>query len=183
MLTKSTAITVIYGYLLIMVFREYEQITQTYPLAFAKAISQTTAPKPVNFIYVSGEGATTTPSFMTQHWARIKGLTEASLLALSKDIPYSNLRAITLRPGGVDPTFHKEIHEYVPGKPLMMKALEVVALPPLRAVWPKMISPTKDLGRVLTELAMGKGEAHEGEGVSGEGRTLSNVAMRRLAGI
>jgi len=38
---------------------------------------------------------------------------------------------------------------------------------------------------VLTELAMGDGAAHSEEksGVSGEGRTLSNVAMRRLAGI
>jgi hypothetical protein len=61
--------------------------------------------------------------------------------------------------------------------------LEVVALPPLRAVAKGMISPTKDLSRVLTDLAMGNGEPLEGKGIDGEGRTISNVGMRRLAGI
>lgn len=60
---------------------EYEAITHTYPLAFAKAISKTTSPDPINFIYVSGEGATTTPGTLTQHWARIKGETERDLLS------------------------------------------------------------------------------------------------------
>ena len=45
------------------------------------------------------------------------------------------------------------------------------------------ISPTKDLGRVLTDLAMGDGKPLSGVGISGDGRTISNVAMRRLAGI
>jgi hypothetical protein len=30
---------------------------------------------------------------------------------------------------------------------------------------------------------MGNGEKQEGEGVSGEGRTLNNAALRRLAGL
>ncbi|KAE9378449.1 hypothetical protein N431DRAFT_541902 [Stipitochalara longipes BDJ] len=164
---------------------EYEQITNTYPQAFARALSQTTSPKPLNFIYVSGEGATTTPGLFTQHWARIKGLTEASLLALSKDSAYSNLRPISLRPGGVDPTFHTEVHEYIPRRAGLMGLFEKVALPPLRAGLPSMISPTKDLGRVLVELASGDGAVHSEKesGVSGEGRTLNNAAMRRLAGI
>lgn len=46
-----------------------------------------------------------------------------------------------------------------------------------------MVSPTKDLGRVLCELALGDGKPLEGKGVSGEGRTLNNVGMRRLAGL
>lgn len=54
----------------------------------------------------------------------------------------------------------------------------------LRTAIPGLMSPTKDLGRVLVELAMGDGKAlDENEGVSGEGRTLNNKAMRRLAGI
>jgi hypothetical protein len=165
--------------------REYEQITHTSPLAFARAISQTTSPKPLNFIYVSGEGATTTPSFLTQHWARIKGQTESDLLALSKDPAFQNLRPLSLRPGGVDPTYHQEIHEYIPKKVGLAKAAESALLPPLRVLLPRMISPTRELGKVLVELAMGDGGAKdEGEsGVSGEGRTLSNVAMRRLAGL
>jgi hypothetical protein len=148
-------------------------------------LSKTTSPKPLNFIYVSGEGATTTPSFLTQHWARIKGLTESSLLSLSKDPSYANLRPISLRPGGVDPTYHKEIHDFVPKRSVLMKVFEGAALPVVRGCLPSMISPTRELGKVLVELATGDGVAQkEGEsGVSGEGRTLSNVAMRRLAGI
>jgi hypothetical protein len=46
-----------------------------------------------------------------------------------------------------------------------------------------MISPTKDLARVLTELAMGDGAPLQGKGVDGEGRTIANVGMRRLAGL
>lgn len=55
--------------------------------------------------------------------------------------------------------------------------------PVLRGLSSGMVSPTKDLSRVLTELAMGDGKALEGHGVEGEGRTISNVGMRRLAGI
>ncbi len=64
-----------------------------------------------------------------------------------------------------------------------MKAFETVLLPTFRVLMPKMISPTRDLARVLTDLACGDGGAVEGSGVSGEGRTLNNAAMRRLAGI
>lgn len=46
-----------------------------------------------------------------------------------------------------------------------------------------MSSPTRELGRVLTELAMGDGEALKGEGVEGEGRTVTNKGFRRLAGL
>lgn len=56
-------------------------------------------------------------------------------------------------------------------------------LPVFRTTWPGMVSPTKDLGRVLCELALGDGKPLEGKGVSGEGRTLNNVGMRRLAGL
>lgn len=173
------------GVILIYEFREYETITNTYPLAFAKALAKTTAPKPLNFIYVSGEGATTTPSFLTQHWARIKGMTEASLLSLSKESEYSNLRPISLRPAGVDPTYHEEVKPYIPQRTGIMGAFEKAALPVLRPLLPSMISPTRELGKVLVELACGDGAAHkEGEsGVSGEGRTLNNAAMRRIAGI
>jgi hypothetical protein len=66
-----------------------------------------------------------------------------------------------------------------------MKAFEGAVLPVVRGCLPSMISPTRELGKVLVELACGDGAAQkEGEsGVSGEGRTLNNVAMRRLAGL
>jgi len=46
-----------------------------------------------------------------------------------------------------------------------------------------MHSPTRELGKVLTELAASRGERLEGSGVEGEGRTVSNVGIRRLAGL
>lgn len=46
-----------------------------------------------------------------------------------------------------------------------------------------MISPTKDLASVLTGLASSDGAALEGKGVEGEGRTINNIGMRRLAAI
>ena len=60
-------------------------------------------PKPFKFVYVSGEGATTSPGIFTAHFGLIKGRTEAALLTLSKDSSYANLRVFSLRPGGVDP--------------------------------------------------------------------------------
>lgn len=55
--------------------------------------------------------------------------------------------------------------------------------PVMRGLWNNMVSPTRELGQVLVDLAMGDEKPLEGKGVSGEGRTLSNVALRRLAGI
>jgi hypothetical protein len=85
----------------------------------------------------------------------------------------------------VDPTFHTEVKDFVPSRTGAMGVVEKAMWPVFRGLLPSMMSPTKELGKVLVELAMGDGGAHkEGEsGVSGEGRTLSNVAMRRLAGI
>ncbi len=116
----------------------------------------------------------------------MKGRTESDLLALSKDSAFSNLRPFSLRPGGVDPAEHKEIHSFIPQKKAAwVKALDGVMFPVLYATLPRMISPTRDLARVLTDLALSDGKAfgEKEEGVSGEGRTLNNVAMRRLAGL
>jgi len=64
-----------------------------------------------------------------------------------------------------------------------LKLAESALVPVLKAVYIGMLSPTRDLGRVLTDLAVGDGEPLVGPGVSGEGRTVNNAAMRRLAGI
>ncbi len=64
----------------------------------------------------------------------------------------------------------------------MQKAVEGL-LPVFRGLVPSMISPTRDLAKVLTDLAMGDGAPLQGKGVDGEGRTVSNVGMRALAGI
>jgi hypothetical protein len=164
--------------------REYQKITFDYPLAAAKAFTTLSdPPKPFKFVYVSGEGATTSPGIFTAHFGLIKGRTEAALLALSKEPTYANLRPFSLRPGGVDPTFHLEVHAWIPPRKGLLKLADKTLLPVLRGMGPSMLSPTKDLSRVLTDLAMGNGEPLEGKGVEGEGRTVSNVGIRRLAGI
>lgn len=163
--------------------REYVKITHTYPLTFARALAQTTAPKPINFIYVSGEGATTSPGRFTPIFGVTKGRAEADLLALSKDPALGNLRPFSVRPGGVDPSAHGEIDGFVPQKKGIERVFQSVLLPGIKAVMPSMLSPTRDLGRYLSELAMGDGGALSGVGVEGEGRTVTNAGFRRLAGL
>jgi hypothetical protein len=48
---------------------------------------------------------------------------------------------------------------------------------------PSKMSPTAPLSKVLVELAMSNGKPLTGDGISGEGRTISNAGMRRIAGI
>ncbi|TVY46724.1 hypothetical protein LOCC1_G002852, partial [Lachnellula occidentalis] len=116
--------------------REYIEITHTYPLLFARALASSTAPKPVTFIYVSGEGATTSPGRFTPIFGLTKGRTEVDLLALSKEAG-SNLRAISLRPGGVDPTYHEEIAGFYPQR-TGIEGFGPLILPVLRTVYSAM---------------------------------------------
>jgi hypothetical protein len=164
---------------------EYERITITYPLAFARALSTTTSPKPVNFVYISGEGATTTPSFYTPRFGVVKGRAEASLLALSKDSAFSNLRPYTFRPGGVDPTAHDEIKSFLPTRNGLMKKAEGVLIVGLQKLTPGLLSPTRELGAFAIKLASGDGERYEEgtPGVNGEGRTINNGGFRKLMGL
>lgn len=119
----------------------------------------------------------------TPYFGRIKGHAESELLKLSTQQEYSSLKPYSLRPGGVDPKQHQEIHEWIP----KWKGFKAVYLPPMlaavRAVGPSVLSPTRDLGRVLVVLAMSDGEKLDGVGISGEGRTISNAGMKRLAGL
>ena len=163
--------------------REYEIITYDYPMAAAKAFATLNSPKPFKFVYVSGEGATTTPGRLTARFGIVKGRTEAALLALSKDPTYPTFKPYSLRPAGVDARNHPEIHGYIPATTVLMKCLQAVFFTVVSPVFQGTVSPTKDLGRVLTELAASDGEPLEGKGVEGEGRTISNAGMRRLAGI
>lgn len=116
---------------------------------------------------------------MTQSWAKVKGQTEAALRTLGTTYP--SLKPYSVRPALVDPTFQPEIKQYL-GR-TTARTLNGYLSGPMRSLWPSMVSPTKDLGRVLCDLALGDGQPIEGKGVSGEGRTISNVAVRRMAGL
>ncbi len=130
---------------------------------------------------ITGEGATTKPGMLTPMFGKVKGEAEAALIELSKTTP--SLKPFSLRPGGVDPAFQPEIHPFIPKLPPWKQRIYGVLAPIVRGVYSNGISPTKDLGRVLTELAMGDGKPLEGKGISGEGRTIANIGMRRLAGL
>ncbi|KAL2862962.1 uncharacterized protein BJX67DRAFT_385195, partial [Aspergillus lucknowensis] len=141
-----------------------------------------------NFVYVSGEGATQTPGPLTPFFGRIKGQCETALIDLSKKHP--SLRPYSVRPAYVDPAHDPKVLEAMRRRPdqqtLTKKALHTVMGPVMRGIFTKSDSPTQHLGRFLTDVARGDGapfKAGEGEGVSGGGWIISNVAFRRAVGI
>lgn len=118
----------------------------------------------------------------TPRYGKVKGQAERALLELSRATP--SLKPYSVRPAAVDATFHEEIHPFMPRqKQLAIRAGNAVLLPVFRAVYTKMVSPTKELGQVLVDLALSDGEPLQGKGVLDEGRTILNVGIRRLARI
>lgn len=180
MLTKSEA--------------EYDEITRQYPLEAAKEFSEKLGAKQVNFVYVSGEGATPKPGLFTQMFGRIKGRTETELIKLMES--QGCLKIYNARPGGVDAGADKdqkvveELTNAVDGgtggqtrSGMGMVVASAVLLPVLRkGVYKGMHSPTEELSKVLVELAVGDGEPVHVKGVEANGRTLPNVVLRRLGG-
>jgi hypothetical protein len=76
----------------------------------------------------------------TAHFGVIKGRAEAALLALSKEDGYKLFKPYSLRPGGVDPSKHPEIKEFIPKKSGLAKKGEEWLIPPIRAVYPVSLS-------------------------------------------
>lgn len=104
------------------------------------------------------------------------------MLDLSKSNP--SLKPYSVRPGFVDSKNDPAILPFTSGRKSFMKhSVEVVLGPVFRAALPSQCSPTQQLGKVIAELAMSEGKPLEGSGVSGEGRTIANVGLRRLAGL
>lgn len=164
----------------------YVKITKEYPLAAAKSFSNLNAGsgKPFNFVYVSGEGATLSPGMFTPIFGRVKGETEKALLEMSKSDEYKLLRPYSARPGAVDGSSQPEIWEPMKQRRSMWWNLMMyVLMPPIRMLYKDGHAPTPELGKALTELAMGDGKPLDGVGIEGEGRTIRNVGLRRLAGL
>jgi hypothetical protein len=84
-----------------------------------------------------------------------------------------------VRPGGVDWTAHPEIHAFIPKQALYKRMM----IPAFNLGYKGIMTPTRQMGRVFTELAMSRGERLEGSGVEMEGTLLSNVGIRRLSGL
>ncbi|KAF1845609.1 uncharacterized protein K460DRAFT_366460 [Cucurbitaria berberidis CBS 394.84] len=156
---------------------EYTQITRDYPLAAAKAFSTLHPDSPFTFVHASGEGATQTPGIFTPIFGRVKGQIETALFEFGKQTP--NLKVYNVRPGAVDWTNHPEIHPFMPKQAMYKKAL----IPPLNVVYKGLMTPTQPMGRIMTELAMSKGEPLEGSDIEMEGRLVRNAAIRRMSGL
>lgn len=156
---------------------KYVEITRDYALSAAKAFSTLHPESSFTFVFVSGEGATQTPGMFTPLFGRVKGQTEQELFEFGKANP--QLRVYNVRPAGVDWRHHAEIHPFIPALPAWRK----VMLGPVGAVYKNMITPTKPMGKILTELALSKGEPLQGEDIQMQGRLVPNVAIRRMAGI
>ena len=174
----------------------YVTITHTWPVAAARAFA--TLARRFNFVYVSGEGATQTPSFLTPFFGRVKGDAETSLLRLlhysgdgviGKTKPRENgtentdlgLQCHSVRPGFVDAAGHDEIRPYVPQPPLLHALSEVLLGPIIRNVIPSMHSPTTELGKVLVQLAGGEGMPDKHRVGTEAGRIFNANTIRTLA--
>lgn len=156
---------------------QYYEITHDYTLAAAKAFSTLHPSTPFTFVYVSGEGATQTPGMFTPIFGRVKGETEASLLEFHKQ--NSNFNVYNVRPAGVDWREHPEIHPFMSHQAMYKRAL----LPVIEAVYKPMLTPTRPLGKILTELAMSMGAPLEGKDIQMDGHLVPNSAIRRMAGL
>ncbi|KAK4208845.1 nucleoside-diphosphate-sugar epimerase [Rhypophila decipiens] len=172
---------------------DYTKITKDYALNFCRAFQQahSQSNKPFNFVYVSGYGSTFTPRFWTPFYGKVKGETELELAAMRRE--NSLFKSMTARPNVIDPHQHPEILPYLPSDtPAMKPSLGlIVKFASQCAKWAH--SPTQPLGKVLTELAMGRldgqiekevGEKKGGvERLDGRFVVLENSALRRLAGL
>ncbi|KAI1487647.1 nucleoside-diphosphate-sugar epimerase [Biscogniauxia mediterranea] len=164
---------------------EYVKITKDYALEASKAFQTLPGEKePFNFVYVSGAGATTEPGRFSPIFARVKGETELALAAMRKANPL--FHASSVRPAMIDADAHDAIKPYIPTQPFAIRAAGAFLKTPIRLAYKSVWSPTDDLGRFLTEMAMGKHPIASPESdiqMVGEFPILENSAFRRMAGL
>jgi nucleoside-diphosphate-sugar epimerase len=171
-----------------MTEKDYTELTHDWPLAAARAFggmrqkdsSSSSSGGSFNFVYVSGEGADQTQKARAM-FGRIKGRAEKDLVDLASSVELRDLSVYNLRPAGID------------GSGSAAKPDRVVSMPERMAGWlypavklfaPKWHTPVDSLAKVAIDLAVGSGKPLKVEaGVEADGRTLGNVAIRRLAGL
>ncbi|CAA9962409.1 hypothetical protein PTMSG1_05783 [Pyrenophora teres f. maculata] len=156
---------------------QYFEITHDYPLAAAHAFSSLHPESPFTFVHVSGEGATQTPGTFTPLFGRVKGQIESALVEFGKQ--NTMFKVFNVRPAGVDEGYQPEIHPFIPKQPMYRTAL----LASMRPFFKSYLTPTREMGKVMTELAMSKGEPLDGKDIGMGGRLVPNVAIRRMAGL
>lgn len=119
---------------------DYRRVT--YDITMAAATTVAAQNPKATFVYVSGVGADSTGQSRTM-WARVRGETENALLATSLD-------AYVIRPGYIQPmngeTSRTRLYR-------VMYRFVRVLYPVLRAVFPKYVSTTENIGRAMIGLA------------------------------
>ena len=154
---------------------DYTKITLDYPCAAAKAFS--TLGDKINFIYMSGEGASSTEK-SSMMFGRVKGRAENAILALSIELP--SLDIYNIRPAAINP----EGNYLAERTPTTQDKASTFLGGIFEKVWKGYVISTEKLAKVCVELATGDGKPiPAGQGVESDGRLLRNTALRRLAGM
>ena len=119
----------------------YHRVTYDITLAAAQTLAKLNPA--MTFIYVSGLGTDSTEKGRTM-WARVKGQTENALLRL----PFKG--AYMFRPGYIQPLhgIKSKTNWY-----RMMYAIVAPIYPLIRALFPKYVTTTEEIGRAMLELA------------------------------
>lgn len=190
-------------------FREYVTITKTYSEKAAEAFARIPASDPTDpspppasdpfrFVWVSGEGASTSPGITTQRFGRVKGEVELALAEITdKTAAATNkgsrrIEASSVRPAAVDAHNHTAIIPFVPEPPsVAMGILRDYLGGAIRTLMPGFTSPTPALGTFLAQMAMGKYDAqikgpNAPKGIESIGsafKILPNSAFRKLYGL
>ena len=154
---------------------DYTKITLDYPVAAAKAFS--TLGDRMNFVYMSGEGASSEEK-SSMMFGRVKGRAENAILALSKELP--SLYVYNIRPATINP----QGNYLAERKPTLQDRLSTYLGGIFEVVWKSFVIPTNKLAKVCVDLAVSDGKPiPPGVGVESDGRLLRNTALRRLAGM
>ena len=120
---------------------EYERVTYGFTMAAAQALVKVSPG--MTFEYISGAGTDSTENGRSQ-WARVKGRTENALLAL----PFKS--AYMFRPGFIQP------RHGIKSKTKSYRVFYIVLgpfLPALKAIFPRSVTTTEQLGRAMIAVA------------------------------
>jgi uncharacterized protein YbjT (DUF2867 family) len=124
-----------------MTEQDYQRVT--YDITLAAATTLVSRNSGMTFIYVSGASTDSTERGRTM-WARVKGRTENALLKL----PFK--AAYMFRPGIIQP------RHGITSKTKAYRALYAVLrplLPLIKALFPKYVTTTDEVGRAMLEVA------------------------------
>jgi uncharacterized protein YbjT (DUF2867 family) len=121
--------------------QQYDHVTYDLTLAAAKPLA--TLNPGLTFIYISGAGTDSSESGRVM-WARIKGKTENAILRL----PFKG--SYMFRPGFIQPLhgIKSKTKSYQ-----IFYAITTPVLPLLKAIFPRQIATTEEIGRAMLNVA------------------------------